>query len=556
MRRCCFFRSFAVAALVAVPPFAPRADAKDNAAQADKLFSGREIPHLVIQIPDEEMEILRDQKRQNGKAPARTNVLVTIRDGDSFFTNVALHLKGSASFRGIDSKPALTLIFDKYEEKQRFRGLQKISLNNSMHDSTYLCEKLGREIYTAAGIPVPRVAHATVELNGRDLGVFVLAEGWNKQFLKRHFRDPDGNFYERASKAIDVTAQLELKSGDQPEDHRALKALADAVQETDPQERWRKLGKTLDVDQFITGMAVEIMIGHWDGYCRNRNNFRVFHDRTQDRIVFLPHGMDQLFGVRRGGNDMMVAGSMKGLVAIAVMESPEGCRRYIQRMDELLEKYFDVAGMTNRVIETSERLRPFLESDPGMLETNQNAVARLLERIPQRYESVRQQLTALQTPLPIGHKESVAAERWESRRDSGNPTLAKDARSALQITGTGSLTCIGSWRAVFLLEPGRYQLVGDVSVEQLRRGDTRPEGIATLRSSESEDGPTAAFPQTRTNLTHHFTVSSTRYVELICEYRGNSGKALFDGESIALTRLDGVSTPPPIEKPEVIKKPE
>jgi hypothetical protein len=537
-----------VAALVAVPAFAPRTNAKDNAAQADKLFSGREVPHLVIKIPEEEMEILRDQKRQNGKVPQRTNVLVTVRDGDSFFTN------GSASFRGIDSKPALTLTFDKYEEKQRFRGLQKISLNNSMHDPTYLCERLGREIYAAAGIPVPRVAHASVELNGRDLGVFVLAEGWNKQFLKRHFRDPDGNFYER--KGIDVTTPLELKSGDHSEDHRALKALADAVQEADPQERWRKLGKTLDVDQFITGMAVEIMIGHWDGYCRNRNNFRVFHDRTQDRIVFLPHGMDQLFGMRRASNDMPVAGTMKGLVAIAVMESPEGCRRYIQRMDELLEKYFDVAGMTNRVVETSERLRPLLESNLGMLETNQSSVAKLLEQIPQRYQTMRQQLTELQTPLPIGHKEGVAIARWESRRDSGNPTLARGAPGALQITGANTLTCLGSWRAVFFLEPGHYKLEGDVSVEQVKRGDTRPEGYATLRSSESEDGPTASLPQTRTNLTHHFTVSSTRYVELICEYRGNGGKASFDGESIALTRLDGVSTSSPIEKQKVIKKPE
>ncbi len=544
-----------VAALVAVPAFASRTNAKDNSAQADRLFSGREIPHLIIRIPDEEMDILRDQRRQNGRVPMRTNVLVTVRDGDSFYTNVTLHLKGSASFRGIDSKPALTLTFDKHEEKQRFRGLQKISLNNSMHDPTYLCEKLGREIYTAAGIPVPRVAHATVELNGRDLGVFVLAEGWNKQFLKRHFRDPDGNFYER--KGIDVTTPLELKSGDHPEEHRALKALADAVQETDPQERWRKLGKTLDVDQFITGMAVEIMIGHWDGYCRNRNNFRVFHDRTQDRIVFLPHGMDQLFGMRPVRNDMPVAGSMKGLVAIAVMESPEGCRRYIKRMDELLEKYFDVAAMTNRVVETSERLRPLLESDPGMLETNQNSVARLLEQIPQRYEAMREQLTALQTPLPIGQKETVAPERWESKRDLGNPTLAKDGRNALQITGTGTGTasCIGSWRAVFFLEPGRYRLEGDVSVEHFKRGNTLPEGIATLRSSESEDGPTALLPQTRTNLTHHFTVSATRYVELICEYRGSSGKALFDGESITLRRLDGFSTPAS-EKQKAVKRPE
>ena len=535
---------------------APRAVAKDNAAEADKLFSGREIPHLIIRIADEEMDILRDQKRQNGKTLPRTNVLVTVRDGASFYTNVALHLKGSASFRGIDSKPALTLNFDKYDEKQRFRGLQKISLNNSMHDPTFLCEKLGRDIYAAAGIPVPRVAHATVELNGRDLGVYVLAEGWNKQFLKRHFRDADGNFYERTSKAMEVTMPLELKSGDRPEDHRALKALAEAVEEKDPTERWRKLEQTLDVDQFITAMAIEIMIGHWDGYCRNRNNFRVFHDRPQDRMVFLPHGMDQLFGMRRsGGNDMPVLGTMRGLAAIAVIEAPEGCRRYVKRMDEMLERYFNVAEMTNRVLETSARLRPFLESDPGMLETNQTAVARLLERIPQRREMMRAQLTALQTPLPVGQKESIAIERWELKRDSGSPSLTKSGRGILQITGNGSSTCVGSWRAVFLLESGRYRLQGDVSVEQARRNDDR-EGLAVLRTSLTADGATASLSQTSTNLIHEFSVFSRRYVEMVCEYRGNGGKALFDGESITLSRLDGASARSTEVEQSVIKKPE
>ncbi len=526
--------------------FSPVAESKENdAAQAAKFFSGREIPHLVIQVPDEDMEVLREQRRQNGKAPPRTNVFVTVRDGDHFYTNVALHLKGSGSFRAVDLKPSLTLSFDKYDERQRFHGLQKISLNNSVHDPTFLCEMLGREIYTSAGIPVPRVSHATVELNGRNLGLYVLAEGWNRQFLKRHFHDPSGNFYERTAKAMDVTMPLELKSGDQPDNHRALNALADAVQEPDIEKRWGALERTLDLDQFITGMAIEIMIGHWDGYCRNRNNFRVFHDRTKDRIVFLPHGMDQLFGLRRNSADMPVMGSMRGLVAIAIMETPEGRRRYLTRLDEMLMKHYDVAALTNRAIETSAKLQKLLVDDPGMFNTNQSSVERLLERIPQRFDSVRQQLVSLQTPLRVGAKELVDLQRWESKRESGSPNLTKaDGGSTLQITGNGTLTCIGSWRAIYFLEPGRYKFEGEVSVESVKRGGTRPEGFATLRTSESEDGPTASLPQARTNLVHEFTVSATRYVELICEYRGNSGKALFDGESLRITRLEADSNSP------------
>jgi len=42
---------------------------------------------------------------------------------------------------------------------------------------------------------------------------------------------------------------------------------------------------------------MEIMLAHWDGYAQNRNNYRVFHDFDSGRLVFLPHGLDQMFGV-------------------------------------------------------------------------------------------------------------------------------------------------------------------------------------------------------------------------------------------------------------------
>jgi hypothetical protein len=264
--------------------------------------------------------------------------------------------------------------------------------------------------------------------------------------------------------------------------------------------------------------------------------------------------MDQLFSMRRGGANMSVMGPMRGLVAVAIMETPEGRRRYITRMEELLAKYFDVAAMTNRVIETSARLRPLLESDPELSRTNESSVERLLERIPQRYETMHQQLTSLRTPVAVGVLDKVDIQKWDSKRDSGNPDMKKTEDGNLQITANGTVTCRGSWRAVYLLEPGRYQLEGDVIVEHAKRG-TRPEGVATLRTSESDDGPTASLPQTRTNLVHEFTVSTTRYVELICEYRGNSGMAVFDGQSIALLRLNGTAPPAVVDDQKKIGKP-
>jgi spore coat protein CotH len=125
--------------------------------------------------------------------------------GKPLYTNVAVHLKGSFSFQPIDGKPSLTLNFDRFAPGQRFHGLTKIHLNSSLQDPSYLCEALARELFNDAGVPTPRAGHALVNLNGRQLGLFVLIEGVNKQFLKRHFKSANGISTTRRWAAISLT---------------------------------------------------------------------------------------------------------------------------------------------------------------------------------------------------------------------------------------------------------------------------------------------------------------------------------------------------------------
>src|ERR1051325_7077774 len=210
-----------------------------KAARAgDELFTNVIVPRLRLEIPPEGMAVLQSyewNRYLNGQD--RTNVLSTVREGNKVYTNVAVHLKGGlGSFRPVDDKPALTLTFDKYAEGQRFHGLQKIYLNNSVQDPSYLSEKICREMFLAAGIPSPRAGHARVQLNGRDLGLYVLVEGWNKQFLKRHFKDVRGNLFD-GGYGNEITNHIELNSGDFPDDWSPLQALGRAAQERDLNQR-------------------------------------------------------------------------------------------------------------------------------------------------------------------------------------------------------------------------------------------------------------------------------------------------------------------------------
>ena len=170
-------------ALAALVLLTARGEAAEVAG-AD-LFSGG-VRQIRISIAPADMESLR--------ANSRTYVHAKVTEGGKVFEKVGVHLKGSTgSFRALDTKPGLTLSFEKFGPGEKFHGLRKIHLNNSVEDPAYLNELLGGELFRAAGVPAARTTHALVELNGRKLGLYVLKEGFTEDFLGLHFPRTDGN---------------------------------------------------------------------------------------------------------------------------------------------------------------------------------------------------------------------------------------------------------------------------------------------------------------------------------------------------------------------------
>ncbi|MFM2096140.1 MAG: hypothetical protein RIS70_3264, partial [Planctomycetota bacterium] len=135
------------------------------------------IPELRLALRPEHEQQLRENPRRYVRAGLREN------ENDSF-PAVGLKLKGAAgSFRDFDDKPAMTIKMSRFEDSLRFHGMDKWHLNNSVQDESYLCELVASQICREAGIPAPRVAHARVWLNDRDLGFYVIKEGFDEVFL-------------------------------------------------------------------------------------------------------------------------------------------------------------------------------------------------------------------------------------------------------------------------------------------------------------------------------------------------------------------------------------
>jgi spore coat protein CotH len=500
---------------------------------SDDFFERGEIPRLKITIPQAELDRLRQDNRNY--------VRCAIKENDKTdYVSVGIKLKGAAgSFRGVDDKPALTLNFDRFRDHQKFHGLDKIHLNNSVQDPTYLNELICSELFLAGGIPTPRTTHARVWLNGRDLGLYVFKEGFGAAFLKRHFKDGTGNLYDGAFLG-DLDANLEKDSGDGTDDRSDLKAVVEAAQQGDVKKRWQGIADLVDVDRMLTFTAIELMTCHWDGYSLNRNNYRVYFEPNTNKMLILPHGMDQMFGDPHAS----VLANPAAMVSSAILSNPEWRASYRDRISELLPLFSPPDRLLKRVDEIHARIRPVLnEWNADAARDLDNHVRHLKERIAARAKSLVEQ-NNMPEPRPLKFDAEGVAKvvGWKPRAETADAKFDEQATAnepkSYRIESGPSGRCVASWRAKVLLPAGNYKF----------EGKARTASVAALSEPNGEGAGIRLSGVKRTNqlagdsnwqkLEHAFEIiAPTQEVELVAELRATKGQVWFDSDSLRVVRV-------------------
>jgi len=503
---------------------------RKDAQQMEALFTNGAVLQLRIEMTTANMAALRQQPHKY--------VAATVREGENVYSNVTVHLKGSAgSFRPIDDKPGLTLHFHS-EGGALFHGLKKFHLNNSVQDPSYVSELLCSGLFREAGVPAPRAAHALVELNGRKLGLFVLLESVEKQFLSRYFQHPHGNVYGEPGHS-DISDPIPRMSGDGPLDRAELKALTAAVQEPDVARRVERMNQTLDVERFLSFMAMEVMLNHWDGYTFAKHNYRVYQDITASRVVFIPHDLDQVIRDPYGA----IAPGVSGLVSQAILNTPELRRRYLARFGTLFTNIFVLPRLIERVDQAVARIRPAVKAyDENLAREVENRAADLKHRFASRAEFLTKQLD-VPAPESLQYKDNIAKlNGWRSSINTENAwqKRLKDAtgKASLWISVTGAQTRV-SWRKRVKLEPGHYSFEG-----LARCAGVVPIGVA--RKGEGAGLRISGTKEPRANklvgdsewqkLTYEFDAPPEQEVELVCELCASKGEVWFDADSLQLVR--------------------
>lgn len=494
-------------------------------------FDSGAIPQLKLVIRDEEQQDLREDPRDYTRC-------TVIEDETTTLKSVGIKLKGAAgSYRDFDDRPGLTLNFDKYKKGQRWHGMEKVHLNNLVQDESFLSEWLGTQVFRAAGYPAPLTGHVRLWINDRDMGIYVLREGFDSRFLKREFEDNDGNLYDRGE-AGDIDSELEMDSGDDPDNRSDLIGLALACYQPEYAVRLQQLAARADMNRFLSFMALERLCGHWDGYTYGTNNYRLYFPKKNPQGVFIPHGMDQLF--QDPGAPLY--DPSPSLVSRTVLQSDRWREQYRERLKELSAILSPAEKWLEKIDERRDKLQPILESiDSDQAAAHRDRVNELKDRVQQRFQNLESLVNdGMPSALEFDESGSLLLTDWypvpegeEVAVDEVDQAGVRCYRVSREQFGDFA----GSWRQRVWLSRGQYRFEARVKTDSVipipddqgrgagvRRSDTR--GLQDLTGTSDWQTVSLEF-EVREDL---------RDVELILELRARTGTAWFDRDSLQLKK--------------------
>ena len=121
----------------------------------------------------------------------------------------------------------------------------------------------------------------------------------------------------------------------------------------------------IDLDNFNSFWAVEVLLGHWDGYTGNTNNFYLYRSQENDRFYFIPWGVDQIFTNEHPfGTSASVAGTFAtGMLARRLFLYQPTRDQYVQRVFELLSSVWNEQALVNEINRMVALIQPYVPAD-------------------------------------------------------------------------------------------------------------------------------------------------------------------------------------------------
>lgn len=119
-------------------------------------------------------------------------------DGEAY-KNVGIRAKGNTSLSTVSAlgseRYSFKIEFDHYDDTVSYHGLDKLSLNNLIQDSTMMKDYLTYTMMNQSGVASSLCSYVYITVNGNDWGLYLAVEGVEEAFLERNYGSDYGELY-------------------------------------------------------------------------------------------------------------------------------------------------------------------------------------------------------------------------------------------------------------------------------------------------------------------------------------------------------------------------
>lgn len=240
-----------------------------------------------------------------------------------------------------------------FKLKDVSKDIDEVVLNSDRQDPSHIKQCLAYFFFDKAGLPTPKcqLAEVSIQAGGhtQNLGLYTMVES-----PKTAYETIDGKSGilvegTHADFSDSGRNRFEIKTKDSGNDKAKVNSLISQVTtilKSPPSSAgYDQLANLIDLESFYKYWATEALIGHWDGYANNMNNFMFFvpiKDGGLGKIKFLPWGTDGTFVktdiINRGVKNRLYHVSAAAALPNWLIKYEPSRKQYIAVLKELLSK--------------------------------------------------------------------------------------------------------------------------------------------------------------------------------------------------------------------------
>lgn len=299
-----------------------RADWPSDYDLAEPIFRDTSLAVVTVTMDPDSLDWLLDwDNRWNYRYLPADMIFQNSTIAETLY-NVGFRLRGNTSRSS--AKKSFKIKTDKFINGQKLSGLDQLNLNGEHNDPSITRSLLCWRLFEVLHVPASRAAHARLYINGEYRGLYVNVEAIDKEFLRARFDDDSGNLFKclwpaRLTYISDNPDDYKLmeypgggrppyrvynlKTNEEEDDYTDLCNLITILDQTSDEELPVAIREVFDVEEFLRYLATNTLVGMWDDYWYNKNNYYLYHNKITDRFEFIPYDYDNTYGIAWDEND-------------------------------------------------------------------------------------------------------------------------------------------------------------------------------------------------------------------------------------------------------------